>query len=225
MILEVDIDITERVNLGKQLMDKERLVTIGATAGMVGHDIRNPLQAIAGDLYLSKSDLAAMPECEEKEGLKESLVEIEKNVEYIEKIIQGLQDFARPLSLVAKETDLEELCKEVLFKNVVPENVDAWEVEESAKKVVTDPDFLKCILSNLVSNAVQAMPNGGKLKIKAFKDADSVLITVEDTGVGIPDEVKPKLFTPLFTTKPKGQGFGLSVVKRMTEALGGGSDV
>jgi signal transduction histidine kinase len=100
--------------------------------------------------------------------------------------------------------------------------VDAsCEVEESAKRVFVDPDLMKRILSNLVSNAVQAMPNGGKLKIQAFKDAGAVVITVEDTGIGIPEEVKPKLFSPLFTTKPKGQGFGLSVVKRMTEALGG----
>ena len=87
--------------------------------------------------------------------------------------------------------------------------------------LVSDPDLLKRILSNLVSNAVQAMPQGGTLDIRAFKDADAVVITVEDTGVGIPEEVRPKLFTPLFTTKSKGQGFGLAVVKRMTEALGG----
>jgi len=72
-----------------------------------------------------------------------------------------------------------------------------------------------------VSNPVQAMPMGGKLTIQGFKDAEGVVITVEDTGVGIPEEVRSKLVTPLFTTKAKGQGSGLAVVKRMTEALGG----
>jgi signal transduction histidine kinase len=205
-----------------QLRDAERLATIGSTAGMVGHDIRNPLQAIVGDLYLAKSDLAAMPESEEKEGLQESLAEIEKNVEYIDKIVQDLQDFAKTLKPVAQETDLEEVCNEVLFKSGIEENVEAsYEVQNEAKKLISDPDLLKRILSNLVSNAIQAMPMGGKLMIRAFKDADAVVITVEDTGVGIPEEVRPKLFTPLFTTKARGQGFGLAVIKRMTEALGG----
>ena len=65
------------------------------------------------------------------------------------------------------------------------------------------------------------MTNGGKLTIEAAKEGKAVVITVKDTGVGIPQEVKGKLFTPIFTTKSKGQGFGLPVVKRMTEALGG----
>jgi PAS domain S-box-containing protein len=206
----------------EQLRDKERLAAIGTTAGMVGHDIRNPLQAIVGDLYLAKSDLAAMPKSEEKGELQESLAEIEKNVEYIDKIVQDLQDFAKPLKPVAKETDLEEVCNEVLFKSDIEENVEAsYDVQNDAKKLVSDPELMKRILSNLVSNAVQAMPEGGKLMIHGFKDADGVVITVEDTGVGIPEEVRPKLFTPLFTTKAKGQGFGLAVIKRMTEALGG----
>ena len=81
--------------------------------------------------------------------------------------------------------------------------------------------MLKRILGNLVNNAVQAMPKGGKVAIQAFKDAGDVVITVEDTGVGIPEEVRPKVFAPLFTTKARGQGFGLPVVKRITEALGG----
>ena len=87
--------------------------------------------------------------------------------------------------------------------------------------VLADSDILKRILGNLVTNAVQAMPKGGKLTIQACKEANDTIITVKDTGVGIPEEAKEKLFTPLFTTKSKGQGFGLAVVKRMTESLGG----
>ena len=92
---------------------------------------------------------------------------------------------------------------------------------EKAKKIVADPALMKRILSNLVTNAVQAMPNGGKLEVKACRDAGKFVITVSDTGIGIPEDIKSKMFTPLFTTKSKGQGFGLPVVKRMTESLGG----
>jgi PAS domain S-box-containing protein len=205
-----------------KLKDAERLAAIGATAGMVGHDIRNPLQAILGDLYLLGSDLASMPESDEKEDMKESLASIKKSVDYIDKIVQDLQDYARPIKSIAQKTVLDELCNEVLFKTDLPENINAtyWVTEEAAE-VTADPELLKRVLNNLVNNAVQAMPEGGKLEIQAYKEADDVVITVQDSGLGIAEEVKPKLFMPLFTTKSKGQGFGLAVVKRMTEALGG----
>src|SRR5674476_225410 len=93
----------------KQLRDTERLTAIGATAGMVGHDIRNPLQAIASDVYLAKTDLAVMPEGKAKEGMKESLASIDKSVEYINKIVQDLQDFVKPLKPTMQELDLEAL--------------------------------------------------------------------------------------------------------------------
>jgi PAS domain S-box-containing protein len=206
----------------EKLKDAERLAAIGATAGMVGHDIRNPLQAIVGDLYLLECDLASTPEGEEKEGMKESLAAIKKSIDYINKIVQDLQDYARTIKPAVQETDLEKLCNEVLFKDDFPENIDgSYYVDEKAKKFITDPELLKRILTNLVNNALQAMPEGGKLEIHLRKEDDEVVLTVQDSGVGVTRENRDKLFTPLFTTKSKGQGFGLPVVKRMTEALGG----
>lgn len=246
-MLESNTDITERIQLqtkleesavlvegyanqmeqlanqrAEQLKTAERLAAIGATAGMVGHDIRNPLQAITGDLYLAKTELASTPESDEKKNALESLQEIEKNVDYINKIVSDLQDYTRTLKPVARETDLQKLMDELLSKNGVPENIKVQvKVQKEASTIMADSDILKRIFGNLVTNAVQAMPKGGKLTIQAYKEADDSIITVADTGVGIPEEAKNKLFTPLFTTKSKGQGFGLAVVKRMTEALGG----
>ncbi len=246
-IMESNVDITDRIQLqvkleesavrleeyanqmeelankrAEQLKDSERLATIGATAGMVGHDIRNPLQAITGDIFLAKTDLIAIPESEEKNSVQESLSEIEKNVDYINKIVADLQDFARPLRPNSEETDLKIAIENLLKKNVLPENVKVnVRVENDATKVVADSTFINRIMYNLVNNAVQAMPKGGKLTIHAFKEARDTVLTVKDTGVGIPEAVKGKLFTPMFTTKSKGQGFGLAVIKRMTESLGG----
>jgi signal transduction histidine kinase len=206
----------------KKLQDAERLATIGATAGMVGHDIRNPLQAIIGDLYFAKKDLAKMPEIPLKSNIKESLTSIEASVSYINKIVQDLQDYATPITLTLQEANLQAICEETLFSLNVPNNVSAsCQVDEDAKLLMTDSLVLKRILNNLTSNAVQAMPQGGKLTFRAYKDSEGIVVTLEDTGVGISKEAEAKLFTPMFTTKAKGQGFGLVVVKRMTEALGG----
>ena len=206
----------------KQLKDAERLAAIGATAGMVGHDIRNPLQAITGDVYLAKTELSTIPDSEEKNNIEESLTEIEKNIDYINKIVQDLQDFARPLNPNAGEADLKLIIDKLLEKNDLPKNVKvSVKVEDDAKKIVVDADYLNRILYNLVTNAVQAMSKGGRLTIHTYKEANDTVIAVKDTGVGIPKEIQGKVFTPMFTTKSKGQGFGLPVVKRMTESLGG----
>ncbi len=206
----------------KQLKDSERMVAIGQTAGMVGHDIRNPLQAITGDLYLAKTELASIPESDEKKNALESLQEIEKNVDYINKIVADLQDFARPLAPKLEETDLKQIVHSVLAQLEIPGNVTVrYSIRKDFPKLRTDEAYMRRILTNLVNNAVQAMPNGGKLAINAVTKNGKAIITVEDEGEGIPESVRNNLFTPLVTTKSKGQGFGLAVVKRLTEGMGG----
>jgi len=193
-----------------QLKDAERLAAIGATAGMVGHDIRNPLQAITSDVFLAKSDIASFPESEEKKSALESMDEIEKNIDYINKIVQDLQDYARPLNPKIEESDLKLVTESLIAKSRIPKNIKVKvKVADDSRKINADSYYLNRILYNLVTNSVQAMPQGGKLTIEA------------DTGVGIPKNVQDKMFTLMFTTKSKGQGFGLPVVKRMTESLGG----
>ena len=205
-----------------KLKDSERLAAIGATAGMVGHDIRNPLQAIISDLFLAKEELAEGPDAEGKKHAMESIEEIEKNVDYINKIVQDLQDYARPLNPKAEESDLKLVFERLISKSGLPDNVKVnITIDDNAKKIEVDSYYLNRILYNLVTNSVQAMPNGGNLTIQAYRKANETVITVKDTGVGIPQEVQSKMFAVMFTTKSKGQGFGLPVVKRMTESLGG----
>jgi PAS domain S-box-containing protein len=224
--IQVEVFANQMENLAEEraekLKDAERLAAIGATAGMVGHDIRNPLQAIVGDLYLLECDLVSMPRGKRKEEMKESIAAIKKSVDYINKIVQDLQDYAKPIKPALQETDFEELCSEVLFKDDFPENINAtyW-VDEKARKIVADAELLRRILTNLINNAVQAMPEGGRVEIQVCEKDGDFVVTVQDSGAGIAEEIKDKLFTPLFTTKSKGQGFGLAVVKRLTETLGG----
>lgn len=189
---------------------------------MVGHDIRNPLQAIISDLFLSKKEIDDLPESDAKKYLKESIQSIEDNAFYINKIVTDLQDYAKPLKPSLEETDLTKIVEDVFSALKVPENTKtAYSIEPFFTKLITDPSAMKRILTNLCSNAIQAMPKGGSLTLDAVHKDDEVIISVQDTGLGISAETRDKLFKPLFTTKAKGQGFGLAVVKKLTEALNG----
>jgi signal transduction histidine kinase len=211
-----------RIDLEKKLESAENLAVIGQTAGMVGHDIRNPLQAIVSATYLAKEDLASLPQSEIKKSLIESMKEIEEQATYIGKIVADLQDFSRPLKPFSEETDLRQLIDKLLLTIETEENVEIIsEIANGIQKVKADPDYLKRILTNLIMNAEQAMPNGGRITILARKEKESCVITVEDTGVGIPEDVKNKIFKPLFTTKARGQGLGLAASKRLAKAMGG----
>ncbi len=220
-VLVIATDITERVILEKQVQEKERLAAIGATAGMVGHDIRNPLQAIMSDTYLVKNELTDMPESKTKEEVVESIESIEKNITYINKIVQDLQDYARQVIPEYSIVDLSDVLVNVFETISLPESVKLSIDVKDSKRTKIDPALLQRVITNLVTNAIQAMPDGGNLEISGQQKDNHILIIVKDTGVGIPEAVKSKLFTPMMTTKSKGQGFGLAVSKRLIEALKG----
>ncbi len=208
-------------DLTNNLKNQERMAAIGQTAGMVGHDIRNPLQAITSDLFLAKTELEDTPNSEQKRNALESLDEIEKNIDYINKIVQDLQDYARPRNPKAEKSDIIEIIERIT-KDSKPSNIQvSLKVAEEARKIQADSYYLNRIFYNLITNAIQAMPKGGNILIESKKEGNDVVLLVTDTGVGIPEEVQAKLFSVMFTTKSKGQGFGLPVVKRMTESLGG----
>ena len=216
-------NLEEKVRLvDEKLKLAERMAAIGETAAMVGHDIRNPLQGIAGDLYLIDNDVASLPEGEVKKSLQESIISIQANLLYIDKIILDLQDYARPLKPRLERVDLEKVIEEVFLSVPIAKNIEVnINLDKQIPSLKTDFTMLKRIVTNLVNNAVQAMPEGGKLAVRTFCKNGKMVISVEDTGTGIPEEVKAKLFTPMVTTKAKGQGFGLAVVKRLADALNG----
>jgi PAS domain S-box-containing protein len=206
----------------KKLQDAERLAAIGQTAGMVGHDIRSPLQTMVGELYLMNRELHDMPESEARSNLEESVKLMEKQAQYMNKIVLDLQDVARTLKPCMEEIDLKKTLHDILSVADLPETIETTcSIKEEFPRLKTDQAFLKRILTNLISNAVQAMPNGGKLAIAAVYTNENVRISVQDTGQGIPEQASDQLFKPLFTTKAKGQGFGLAIIKRFTEALNG----
>jgi len=216
------VDITERKRLEEALLKAERLATIAETAAMVGHDLRNPLQTLANISYLGKERLKAMPCGAERQGLEDVCGMIGSQVAYMDKIVSDLQDYAQPLKPKLYATSLRQLIDDVLSTVSVPETVKvAVTVGEDFPKLMIDPLMMRRVFTNLVTNALQAMPEGGQLTITASQTEEVVLISVQDTGVGIPEEALPKLFYPLYTTKAKGVGLGLAVCQRLVEAHGG----
>jgi signal transduction histidine kinase len=209
-----------------RLLESERLSAIGRTTAMVGHDLRNPLQVIVNTLYLARMKLELIPPQIEKKDLEEIYDKIEAQVMYMDKIVTDLQDFSRPINVNPVKTDIKELVEEVLSSVPVPDDVNvSMKIGKGVPMFQADPPSLKRVLSNLVLNAIQAMPSGGNLTVAVSSTDKQVIITIEDTGVGIPKKSLPKIFEPFFTTKAQGQGLGLSICKKFVEANGGSIEV
>lgn len=199
------------------LLKTQRLATIGEAAAMVGHDLRNPLQVITYALYLAEQKLGSS----NPEDIRKTCTTIKEQVKYMNKIVSDLQDYSRPLKTKLLETSIHELINETLSTITIPENVNvSIVIEESLNfpKLKIDSLMIKRVFINLITNALQSMPKGGDLTITASKTEEKAVIRFQDTGVGIAEENKSKIFQPLFTTKAKGQGLGLAVCKRLIEA-------
>jgi signal transduction histidine kinase len=206
----------------EKLLDSEHFAAIGKTAGMVGHDIRNPIQAMVSELYLMKTELEALPDKEAHSNLQESIQMLEEQLFYINKIIGDLQFYSRPPFPNIEAVDLEDLVNKVVSAITIPDEIQvSITIEKNLPKLMLDHTYMNRILTNLVLNSLQSMPKGGTLEIIATCRDSKTQICIADTGDGMTDEVKKKIFSPLFTTKAKGQGFGLAVVKKLTEAMKG----
>jgi two-component system sporulation sensor kinase A len=199
-----------------QLIKSERLATIGELSGMIGHDLRNPLTGIKNAAYFLKRKNAGFSPQE-----KEMIEIIERCVEYSNKIINDLLDFSREIRLDLKEASLQKMMPESLIMANIPSTINVVSDQISTASFMADVNKLTRIFVNLIKNAVDAMPNGGTLSISSVIEDGKIKIHFSDTGMGISEDVLPKLFAPLFTTKAQGMGFGLAICKRIVEAHGG----
>jgi signal transduction histidine kinase len=207
--------LTEIDKKTAQVLKSERFSAIGELAAMVAHDLRNPLQGIANAaFYLKRS-----PTISDKE--KEMLTLIQEDVRYSNKIVSDLLDFSRNIRLELTETNPQRLMGETLSMVTVPENVLVKDETEANPTLKVDADKIKRVFINMINNAIDAMPDGGSLLIQERRTDHWVDIVFADSGAGMTKEVSDRIFTPLFTTKAKGMGFGLSICKRMIEAHGG----
>ncbi len=203
------------------LIRKEKLAVLGQIAGSVGHELRNPLGVISNAVYYLK---ATLPDADET--TRDYLDIIKDEVANSERIVSDLLNFARTRRPKPGPVDVRDLLQEGLKRCTIPEGVALeQELPEGLPPVWVDRAQIVQVVENLFRNAVDAMPAGGSIRIEAETAGETVKLRITDTGEGIgPDEME-RLFQPLYTTKTKGLGLGLTIVKNLTEANGGRIEV
>jgi PAS domain S-box-containing protein len=204
----------------EELVRQEKLAILGQLSGSVGHELRNPLGVMNNAIYFLKTVMTGADET-----VKEYLDIIKQEIDTSQRIITDLLDFARTKTPQKRAVPVRELLETSLVRCALPENVVIRsEVEENLQSLMVDPLQMGQVFQNLISNGIQAMPNGGALCLSARQaeiERGFVEICVTDSGAGISPENMKKLFQPLFTTKAKGIGLGLTVCRNLTEANNG----
>lgn len=205
----------------KLLTEAERMAAIGQIAAAVGHDLKTPLQVMENTIYLA-SDLFSSINLDEesRRSISKYCEMMKKQVNYMGLISTDLQDFARYLKPEFAEVEIRSIIDDALSAVTVPPGVIV-ERALGEKTVIADREMIKRVFVNLITNAIQAMPSGGKIAFASSSDGYFTSITVSDTGIGISKENMRNLFKPLFTTKSRGTGLGLAICKRIIDAHNG----
>lgn len=217
MDLELGIMLhTYREDLLAQQAKAERLSAFGQLVGSIGHELRNPLGVIESSLYILKTRLP------EDERAKKHVERISQQVGIANEIIGNLLDLIRDRPLRQEPVLLREVLQAAHALVPVPETVHlTFEGLEDVPPVSGDPVPLRQAFTNLLQNAVQAVGASGTVAVKASHTEHFVEVSVQDSGPGVDPSVRHRLFEPLVSSKPKGIGLGLALVKRVVERHGG----
>ncbi len=210
----------------EQLIRSEKLAVIGQLAGGVGHELRNPLGAIKNAAYYVRGKVAKSELGQKEPRVMEFLKIMDDEINASNKIINDLLGFSRVGRPSVSPARIERVIEDALSRTPLPENIELTKkLAADLPEVEIDPDQIQQVLINVVTNAVQAMPDGGKLTISAREKDKFLEVEIADTGGGIPQEAMDKIFDPLFTTKAKGIGLGLAVCKAIIDRHQGNIEV
>jgi len=217
----IGIDVTEEQAMLRRTLRAERLAAVGTLATGLAHEIRNPLNAAHLQLTLLEKRLDK--QAVDRSTLNPVIHVIQSEIQRLERLVNEFLAFARPRQLDLRPTCVDELCRGVI-ELIRPEAEGAsvsitMVLEPNLPTVPADSERLRQVILNLVRNAVEAMPGGGSLLIKAYCTADALTVEVGDTGQGIQDDAQ--VFDAFFTTKAEGTGLGLSLVHRIVTDHGG----
>jgi signal transduction histidine kinase len=200
-----------------QLLQSERLAAVGRLAASVAHELRSPLMVMRNSIYYLDRLLSLNQG--DADTWRRYLGKMNGEIDRQSKIINDLLFFSRNRPRQLANVEMNELLREALHRTLIPESIVLETAfAEGLGSIRADADQMLQVFVNLISNAVQAMPDGGRLQITtSAPDEYAIEISVADTGVGIPPENLARLFEPFFTTKEKGIGLGLSVTQNIIE--------
>lgn len=213
-------DITEMHRLQSVANRNDRMKALGEMAAMVAHEIRNPLGGIKGFASLLQRDLQDQPQ------LQQLASQIVEGTDNLNRLVTNVLNYARPIQAAMIMTDLISLVAEIVQHVRADASLDQnisieMNTELASLQIPVDVALFKSALLNLIVNAIQAMPQGGTITVSLGLKGEEAIIKIADTGVGIAPEHLKKLFSPFFTTKVTGNGFGLAEVDQVIRAHGG----
>ncbi len=201
-----------------RLRDNERLATLGQLAGFIGHELRNPLAVMETSLHLLKK---RTPDSDENAG--RHLARLSEQLTVSSEIIDSLLDLARDRPLERAPVDIAELLRGVVSHLAPPPEVQMVTiVPDDLPTARLDAQQMRHLVGNLVSNAIQELAElpseaARRIELRARRNGNDLILSVDDSGRGIPEAVRQRLFEPLVTGRPKGLGFGLALCRRVAE--------
>ncbi len=226
-IIAAMTDITERKKIEKILFQSEKLKSLGELAGGVAHDFNNVLSAILGRAQLLKMNFEPPPGVKEK---RQSMIELQEGLAVIEKASRDGAETVRRIQEFCRRRDDDKYFSTIDLNEIIDDALDftkmKWknDAESNGIKINIHKEFsvlpvtsgsaseLREVFTNLINNAIDAMPQGGEIKVITYKEDSHIVIKVEDTGIGIPRALRDRIFDPFFTTKGvKSTGLGMSV--------------
>jgi signal transduction histidine kinase len=215
-LLDLDLAIIEDAYQAEHLARQqrsERLAAIGQVAAGVAHELRNPLNVVKTSVYYLRNARNPTPN-----KTAEHLQRIEQHTVLADGVITALSNFAKQPLPTMRPFPIEQCVREAVEVNPLPENVEVYiDCPPSLPLVLADLDQVRIAFGNLVRNAREAMPHGGRLTVTGRVEGDAVEVEVVDTGVGIPPDQLSRVMEPLYSTKAKGLGLGLAIARALLE--------
>lgn len=213
-------DISEMVSLQESISRQERLAALGKMVAGVAHEIRSPLTSIAG--YIQFWHKGHMPSAK-------SLQVVNRELARLSSVTEKLLQFARPSRAVLEAADLNQLVGRTvqLFSDAYGGNIKNFTMHcslaENLPRALMDAQQIEQVLINILYNSFQALQGDGRIEVSTAFDQDKrmLVLSVQDNGCGIPEEIIPEIFEPFFTTKSKGTGLGLAIAREIIEAHNG----
>ena len=208
--------IAKNLNMQRDAINSEKIAAIGTMASRMSHDLKNPLTVIAASLELLQMNLGDKMDEKSKGFIKR----IEDSIGLISSIIGDVLEFAKDTKLHKEKASTKTLLEDVISNIDVPQNIQI-NLPENDITINCDDSKMKSVFSNLITNSIQSIDGKGIITISVEDDSEKTIISIVDSGAGIPSDKINQIFKPMFTTKTTGTGLGLGICKNIIEQHGG----